>query len=147
LSSRISRRNFAEKYNFSEIDEADQTNFCWALIFWLLLYQDKSNKKERFFIKSKTRQFLWQGKSKPPEVYLSCHACAGRHPHLPSATYFLIDQNLSPRRRGTAKSPLPAEIWLTVLKNCGKKYFSAQFSRTLRDAGFPNGIFLIIYFT
>ena len=43
--SKKSRR----KIFFSGISEAAQANFCWALIFWLLLYQDKSNKENTFW--------------------------------------------------------------------------------------------------
>jgi len=37
------------KIFFSGISESTQANFCWALIFWLLLYQDKSNKDKTLF--------------------------------------------------------------------------------------------------
>jgi len=42
-----------QKNIFFGISEAAQANFSWALIFWLLLYQDKSNKQKYFLLLKK----------------------------------------------------------------------------------------------
>jgi hypothetical protein len=54
------RGNSAEKYSFSGISETAQANFKQALIFWLLLYQDKSNKEKTHFDQAGTK---WRPRS------------------------------------------------------------------------------------
>ena len=43
-------RKFRRKIFFFGISDTTQANFSWALIFWLLLYQDKSNKLKHFLV-------------------------------------------------------------------------------------------------